>query len=222
MVAGRPGRKARRDVAADLLRALETSLRTRSHLDISAEEIARQANAYPNMIRYYYGSKDGLLAAAIDRLVGRADEMLRQLERGILREADPTRGLVRAMIIPYYASPHVTGIMLIESYRPGSPLMGMYSGRGAWRVFFRVERLIRRLIAAGIYRADLDPRRACLSLLSLASGPMTIGPLRGADETSAADRFDADLWIDHVSALLDGGFRVAQARSHPSGTFAAT
>lgn len=209
MAAGRPGQDARRDVAADLLEALEISLRTRSHLDISAEEIARKAQTYPNMIRYYYGSKDGLLAAAIDRLVSRADRRLQHLERHILHEADPTQQLVRAMSEPYYSSPHITGIMLIESYRPGSSLMGMYSGRKAWRVFFRVERLIRRLVAAGVYRADLDPRRACLSLLSLASGPMTIGPLRGADELSSADRFDAELWITHVAALLDSTFRPA-------------
>ena len=142
---GRAPAAAGQDVSERLLAAAKSELAHSSHIDMSARKIAAVAGVHPNMLRYYFGSLEGLLAALVDQTVEDANSRLTEVERSIAGHSNPTAAIVQAITRAYHPEESIASIMLIEALRPGSRFMMLYEHKQRWRLFKRMERIIRRL-----------------------------------------------------------------------------
>lgn len=204
--AGRPGRPSgsdRGDVPRALLTALEQALRTNSHLTLTTRDIAARAGVHHNMIRYYFGGLEGMYVTLIDRVIEAAHRELTEAEAAILDHPDPTRLIVRAMTDIYYARPadRIGSILLIEAQRPESTFLGGFSGRQRWRLFRRLERMMRKLVVSGHYRTDLNTFDAAQTMLSLVAAPLTIGRFMQVDRDD--ENVFVSGWADSVARIID-------------------
>lgn len=201
---GRPPNATSKDIAGHLVRTVKDSLKDNSHIDLSVRQIAKDAGVHPNMVRYYFGSIDNLLASIVDETVEAADHQLSIVERSLSELDNPTRAIVQALTHAYYPDPRLSSIMLIESLRPQSKFMEHYHHRHRWRLFARLQTIVRSLIDLGIYRRDLDSLHATFTIQTLVAGPLAIGQLERADGLS--EDLDLAAWETHVVDLLHGNF----------------
>ncbi|QQV77651.1 TetR/AcrR family transcriptional regulator [Sphingomonas aliaeris] len=203
---GRPPNSEAGGVSNALLDATFALLRIKSHVDITMGEVAKIAGTQPSMIRYYFGDKDGLLAAVSDVLARHTDEKMAEVERSF----DPTKGaagpIIRALVEIYYNPPlyEAGSIMVIEALRPNSVLIGNFRSRTAKKTVVRMMRMIRSCVANGRYHYDLNIPTAILSIMSLTTGPMACAPMFEAGQNGTA--FDQETWINDASLMLEHAF----------------
>lgn len=212
MAKGRPRNSADRQLPERLIAAFRSCLADKSHIGLTTAEIARAAGTHPNMITYYFGGKDGLQNAVSDAIIHSVNEELGQLERSFRSgELDGATGrFVRTMVEAYWQDRASASIWLIETFRPESRSIQFYRSRSGWRVLIRLSRMIKVLIDAGLYRANLDPTDGAISLLSLVIGPMTIRPAWQAKDVTY-DKIDLERWIEHVTIMVKVAFERSQA-----------
>ena len=109
----------RSDARAALLEAASQLMRDRDTLDISLSELSAKSALNAGLVRYYFGSKDGLLRALLERDITPGLENLRAL---VVIDRSPTakiRSHIQALISFYYGFPY-TNRLLMKMMREGS------------------------------------------------------------------------------------------------------
>lgn len=197
---GRPHSCADRNLSDSLLVAAETQLRDKSHLDLTSREIAEAAGTHAGMVNYYFQGKDGLLMALLKNAAKDVDRHLDAMEAAIESgNEDPTEGLVRGLIAAYQQKAAVIPIFYIELFRVGSPVNIFYSQHREYNSV-RIEKMIRTLVAKGVYRQDLDPVAATWILLSLVIGPSM--PMCPVQIAGAIGSIPTEMWIENIVRML--------------------
>ena len=184
-VKGRPPSGNERNLSDSLLVAAKIRLHEKSHLDLTSREIAETAGTHAGMVNYYFQSKDQLLLTLLDNLAKDIGQHLDALESRIeSSNDDPTEHIVRELIDAYYPNTEVCSVFYIEMFRATKAFRMFYSQSRDF-TFDRIEKLIRKLIAKGIYRPGLDAITATWMLLSLVQGPLIAIPICQARDPSA-------------------------------------
>lgn len=203
MMKGRPVNSSVRDLPTRLVEGLRHGLRDKSHLALSNAEIAYQAGTSPNMVRYYFGSKDGLITALTDETINQVNGLLKLFEEDIGKgiEPDPIERLVRILVSCYHSNTGAARTWTIEACRPESSAMQNYNSRSGWRIFARIARLTRRLVANGTFRIGLKADLTALTIISLVIGPLVVRP---AWQSSDDDRSEVEqeAWTAQVTQIL--------------------
>lgn len=146
-------RKESRTILLDATAAL---LSERSTPDVSLSEIANRAGLNSAMIKYYFGSKEGLLLAILERDAERTMADLGHLVEMSLSAEQKLRTHIRGIINTYYRSPYLNRLinfMIVQ----GDP----QSAQRVAELF--VEPMIdayRTIVAQGVKEgafADVDP-----------------------------------------------------------------
>jgi TetR/AcrR family transcriptional regulator len=166
---GRPPKSGSDDVRQALLGAARGLFLKYGYRAVSSRQIAAAAGANTAMIRYYFGGKPGLykemLEGVISHLRARIDAMA----------ADPARvdlgEILAANSRNWAANPWLTGLVVREVLPVDGTLRPIFLKEIAGRVVPVVEAIVTREIERGRLRADLDPRLAMLSLVSLSVFP---------------------------------------------------
>jgi AcrR family transcriptional regulator len=198
---GRPPGGNERNLSDSLLAAAESRLHEKSHLDLTSREIAETAGTHPGMVNYYFQGKEGLLLTLLDNV---ADDNVRHLDAidAIVDSCDddPTELIVRELIDAFYPHADVISMFFIEVLRGADPIRMFFSQRRDF-LFVRMEKVIRKLVAKGIYRQGLDAKATTWMLFSLVIGPLVLTPMCQARDAST-EPMPTDVWIDNIVRML--------------------
>src|SRR5712691_6215228 len=168
------------------------------------DTIARRCRLAKNMLYHYFGSKEGLFIAVLERTY----ETLRTRQRDFaIRGSDPVNAMRRLVAHTFSALlEHREAIALLNNEN-------LHKGRHARRskriralydpLVDTIREVLRRGAARGIFRADIDPVTLYLSLSSLAyhyiSNQYTLKAAFGID-FSAEQRRKA--WLAHITDMI--------------------
>ena len=171
------GRRAGGDsdrVRKDLLEAARQHFLSSDFKAVSVRQIAESAAVNGAMINYYFGGKRGLYLAMVD-------DMLQQLE-GKLAGLSSSETLSIADFSRGY-----TALLATNPWWPNFMVREVLFGEGEMReaviekfsaqVGPRLIELVRREIADGKYRPDLDPSLTVISLMAMTIFPYLARPL---------------------------------------------
>jgi TetR/AcrR family transcriptional regulator len=164
--AARPLRENSRDA---LLDAASLLMREQDTIEIGIVDIAARAGVNHAMIRYFFGSKEGLLMALLDRDVTRR---IRQLDRLIGLNISPTvrmRMHLRGIVDTYYAIPYLN--RLIQAMvREADPARVRHIAEDLLQPIANAQsRIIQEGVATGEFR-PVDPKLFYFNTVGAADG----------------------------------------------------
>jgi AcrR family transcriptional regulator len=132
------------------------------------DEIAERTHTVKRMIYYYFGSKDGLYRAVLER----AYEDIRSLEASLDLDShapqEALRVLVGATFDYHNAHPDFVRLVMNENIHHGDHIgqLAIIKARKS-TVLTMLTRLIDRGVAARVFRKDLDPIEVHMSISAL-------------------------------------------------------
>jgi TetR/AcrR family transcriptional regulator len=176
----------------------------RGYSGARVDAIARRCGLAKNMLYHYFGSKEGLFIAVLERMY----ETLRAGQRDFaIRGSDPVEAM-RQLVAHTFAAlaEHGEAIALLNDEN-------LHKGRHAKRskriralydpLVDTIREVLRRGADQGIFRRDIDPVTLYLSLSSLAyhylSNQHTLNTAFGIDFTAAARR---KAWLAHITDMI--------------------
>jgi AcrR family transcriptional regulator len=186
-------RDFRRDQIMDTARRL---FGERGTTDVSMDEIAVEAGVARSTVYVYFANRDDLLRACVQSMYDRMTETIALIVSDQASPAERLRGLILGLLERIDESPAFFRLAMATQATDsaeGSAAVGgalMMIGLDMIRL---LEDLIRAGVAAGDFRADLDPERAVVLVgqqiygaLSIRAGePDPIPAARAAEEISA-------------------------------------
>ena len=157
-----PGRPARPRGGPDPREALLDAagrLFAERGADQSLRSVAAAAGVTPAMVHYYFGDKDGLGQALLERA------FTRLLER--VSHARSLDELPATLVEAFGAEPWIPPLLLREVLAEGGRMRQRFIDNYASKVAKIVPAMVRAEIAAGRLRRDLDPKLAFVSMLGM-------------------------------------------------------
>lgn len=189
-----------------LIAAAERGLEQRVHTELTAKQIADAAGTTEGMIQYYFGSKDRLTLAVLEKAVSDVANGIRQLKVEILKTpGNPTLRMIKELA--RISEPHIASTRLhaAELLRQQSSIKDVCAEPNH-DVFSMVKDLIQYLIDAGIYSRRLDAGIATFTVMSLLESPVLQAAAMQERGLNEAD-FATDRWLGYCAGMLDRQFR---------------
>jgi TetR/AcrR family transcriptional regulator len=104
----------------DLLEAVSKLMRDGDTLDITLSDIATAAGVNSALVKYYFGNKDGMLLALLERDVSNSIIHLRALMSSDLTSTEKVRRHIGGLIRMYFRYPYINRLLLAQ-IRQSSP-----------------------------------------------------------------------------------------------------
>jgi TetR/AcrR family transcriptional regulator len=187
-----------------ILARATTEFAARGYSGARVDAIAHRCGLAKNMLYHYFGSKEGLFIAVLERTY----ETLRARQRDFaVRGSDPAEAMRQLVAHTFSAlAEHGEAIALLNDEN-------LHKGRHAKRskriralydpLVDTIREVLRRGADQGIFRRDIDPVTLYLSLSSLAyhylSNQYTLNAAFGIDFTAAARR---KAWLAHITDMI--------------------
>jgi AcrR family transcriptional regulator len=176
---------------AEILRAAIVEFGEKGLAGARIDEIAAATHTSKRMIYYYFGSKDGLYLAALEQSYSRVRDSELQLQLDGMEPQTALRCLVTVMFDHHLDNEHYIRIVMSENINRGRYLKQSGKIQALNRPAITLIRTIYdRGVAAGLFRAGLDPTdiHASISALSFfnVSNRYTFGLIFQQDNQSAA------------------------------------
>ena len=168
---GTPPSLPTRDAAAaraDILAVATEEFATKGLSGSRVDEIAERTHTVKRMIYYYFGSKEGLYRAVLER----AYEQIRSIEQSLDLNAMPPdealRALVRTTFDYHNKHPEFVRLVMNENIHHGDHIVHLTGIKSRNRtVIAMLRQILDRGTAAGIFRKDLDPVEVHMSVSAL-------------------------------------------------------
>jgi TetR/AcrR family transcriptional regulator len=149
-------------------------------------EIAARSGVNKQLIYYYFGSKEGLYAAALEAVYGE----IRELEKGLLLDEESPEDAMRALVafsFDYLAAhPEFIGMLKHENasgaqhIQQSETLQGMNSP-----LIALIRKTLKRGVATGDFRQGIDPLNLYISIAGMSyfffSNRPTLSSIFGRD-----------------------------------------
>jgi len=172
------------------------------------DEIAAQTRTTKRMIYYYFGSKEGLYGAVIERAYGRIRDAERSLELDALPPVQAMRQLVEATFNHHHADPSFVRLVAGENIEGGRHVRAIPSiARRNAEVVSTMQRLLDRGVHEGSFRPGVDPLDLHLLINGVSfhrvSNRHTLGAIFGRDlRDPEVARLQRDMLVEAVLAYL--------------------
>lgn len=183
---------------------------SRGFASVTIRQIAAAAGCSPATIHYHFGDKLGLYRAMLEAAIAPVVEALQGFGG-----AAPAAEFALEDVIGLYsrmlaANPWVPALIVQEVLTEGGPFREQFIEQFAGRLAPLLVAAIRREQAAGTVRADVEPRLAALSAISLTVFPFLALPVAGrvlglSVEDAAVERLAA-----HTTRVLMEGIRARE------------
>ena len=155
------------------------------------DEIAERTDTSKRMIYYYFGSKNGLFRAVLERCYTHVQEIYDSLDLDALGPAEALQELVRASFDYHHKHPDLVRLLMSANLD-----LGVHVGKSSIikqrsrRIIALLRRLLERGSASRALRSDLDPVDVHMSINALCfysvSNGYTFGRIYQRDMTSHA------------------------------------
>jgi TetR/AcrR family transcriptional regulator len=210
---GRPPTRADGDVRTALLEAASKLFLKHGFERVTARQIAAAAGTTPAMIHYYFTNKLGLFRAMLEHAI----KPMRELMAGALAQADaapPDPGEVIRMHMSTVArNPWIPPFVVNEVFAEKGRFRATFIRDIASRQMPLLIELLERGRRGGRFRADLDPRLAALSLVSLCMFPFLSRAVSGPVLGLKLEGEELDRLIAHTAQLFTAGIRNPERES---------
>ncbi|MGA7488324.1 MAG: TetR family transcriptional regulator [Xanthobacteraceae bacterium] len=155
------------------------------------DAIARRARANKRMIYHYFGNKDGLYLAALERVYADLRGTERTLDLGHLAPAAAIRRLVEFTFDYSRRHPELISLINNENLHGARHLRKSKKVRGLHSPFVAmIGDILRRGVAQGVFRRGLDPIDLYITIAAVGyfylSNNRTLSAIFGRDLGSAA------------------------------------
>jgi TetR/AcrR family transcriptional regulator len=176
-----------------ILDAAEIEFADKGLAGTRVDVIAEEACANKRMLYYYFGSKEDLYMAVLERAYGAMRERERELNFTDLEPLDAIRTLVEFKFDYYVAHPRIIPLLAAENMNGGKYLK---RSRRLRDMHLSLIDMIRKVLAAGerqgVIRPGIDPFQLYVSFSALSyfyfSNVATLSTAFGRDLMSAAER----------------------------------
>ena len=153
---------------ARILAAAEDEFASRGYEGASMDAIAARTHTTRALINYYFGAKQGLYIAVLERVYGEIREAESQLDLEHLEPEAAIRRIVEFTYHYYLEHEGFVRIVVAENQARGRHLRKSKAMRSLNRpIIDRLARVIERGQAAGIFRRDVDPVEMHKSIAAL-------------------------------------------------------
>ena len=200
---GRPTGERQPGARAALLEAASRLFAARGVEGVSLRRIADEAGVTPAMVHYYFGSKEGLHEAMLERtfarIIGRA--------RAVAGRGEGLPGLLRVWTDAFGEEPWIPTIVLREVLSEGGRFRERFIEDYASHMAALLPSLIRDEMKAGHFREDLDPTLAFLSFLGMTIMPFVARPVVEEVVGLAYDEAFLRRFAEHTHKLFVQGAR---------------
>lgn len=199
---GRPADRALREKRkSDLIGAAAELLRHKSYRSITIRELASEAGTQPAMIKYYFGDKLGLFLALLEQI---SNQQIASFE-AILHSPNPIKAFIENALAFFSQNPPVLRLLIDDMLNMDSELKQALIEVHPKRMADRLPELIIAQQQAGLLRADLDPKWAAFSLISLILTPFITAPVREQAWNISNEELSSERWADHLYQLFSAG-----------------
>lgn len=196
----RPGRPSEqdgsRDVRETLLEVAGQLFSERGVHNVSLRELGRAADVNPAMVHYYFGDKQGLYEAllerALQRLLGRARGIVATNREGIEEIAD----LLQVMVETLSSERWVPSLIIREVIADTGRYRERFIRDFASQMVRIVPEMLAREQAAGRVRPDLDLRLSFASMVGMMAFPFAARPV--LERVLGLD-YDAEDFVERFS-----------------------
>jgi TetR/AcrR family transcriptional regulator len=176
-----------------ILDAAEIEFADKGLAGARVDVIAEESCANKRMLYYYFGSKEDLYMAVLERAYGAMRERERELNFTDLEPLDAIRTLVEFKFDYYVANPRIIPLLAAENMNGGKYLK---RSRRLRDMHLSLIDMIRKVLAAGerqgVIRPGIDPFQLYVSFSALSyfyfSNAATLSTAFGRDLMSAAER----------------------------------
>lgn len=208
------GRRPEGDARRALIDAAQSILATRPAGRLTVREVAAQAGCDVALVNYYFGSKEGLLDAALDDALA---EVLRVMAATTKREGtleEQIRRLVREPILALGERRHLPRVVIGQVLLERGPRADRYIAALGLSYLRSVEEIIEEGVRSGAFR-KVDSRALVYSFAALPSFFFLMAPVierilgEEAVSTEAVESF-----ADAVTDLVLHGLVVGE--EHPN------
>ena len=152
-----------------LLEAASSLMREQDTVDVGILDIAARAQVNHGMIRYYFGSKEGMLLALLDRDVGVRIRQLAALFRLNVTPTERMRIHLEGILDTYYQIPYLNRLIQLM-VRDATPERVHHIAEELLKPIANAQqRIIKEGIAAGEFR-KVDPKLFYFNTIGSADG----------------------------------------------------
>jgi AcrR family transcriptional regulator len=190
--------------AARLLAAAGELMTERNSIDITLSELAKKSGINAALVKYHFGSKDGLLMALLARDSRSEIENLDYLMRQPISPTEKLKLHIAGIIKAYHRFPYLNRLihrMLYESSDKSAKEVSRFFARP---VFEFQRKLLEQGVEAGEFR-KVDPMMFYISLIGacdhLFHGRTAMSPTLGGGVTDEVRR----RYVAHMTELICGG-----------------
>ncbi len=185
-------------VADRLLAVAEEIIEQKGHFNVTDREIAKGAGVTVGMINYYFGCKDGLLFAILDKFLCDIYSQLKEAE--LTATGDSSKRVFEIFIRAYSSRPAVISIMIFELAKPQSFVRDNFMKRHGHSIPMR--RIFEKFVQLGFYSNKVDAGYAAIAFFSMLTMPPMLASLTKHFHPRMED-LSNEGWIDFVSRLFD-------------------
>ena len=184
-----------------LMDAAYKLLQHKSFRSISIREIAAAADMKSAMISYYFGTKEGLFVALLERLAQQ------QFERFQLAEQadNPLKEFIRTAVCYFSQNRPVTRLFADEVLFQKSTLSERFIELFPKRMAVFLPTLIAEQQQKGSYRADVNPNWAAFSLMTMLVMPFVGDSVRRLAWGISDAQVTSEDWVEHIYQLFTAG-----------------
>jgi len=175
---GRPTeREGARDVRETLLEVAGQLFSQRGVNEVSLRELARAAGVTPAMVHYYFGDKQGLYEALLERALSRVLARVREIVAAEREDLEEIADLLRVVIGALSSERWIPSLIIREVIADTGRFRERFIRDFASQIARIVPQVLGRELAAGRLRRDLDLPLAFVSLLGMMAWPFAARPV---------------------------------------------
>jgi AcrR family transcriptional regulator len=189
---GRPATGSDRDAdatRADILAVATEEFSSKGLSGSRVDEIAERTHTVKRMIYYYFGSKEGLYRAVLERAYDHIRTIESDLDLDSLPPVEALRRVVQVTFDYHNKHPEFVRLVMNENIHKGAHVGHLPNIKERNRtVIASLRKLLDRGTRAGVFRPDIDPVELHMSISALSfynvSNRYTFSTIFGRDMTS--------------------------------------
>ena len=168
---------------------------------ITIREISEQAYMQSAMISYYFGDKEGLIIALLEKL---AEQQFVQFEK-VFKDPNPIRSFIPLATHYFANNSAITRLIADEILFQTSPLSERFIDLFPKRLAAMLPDLIKQQQQRGLYRADANPTWTAFSLMTLILMPFIGASVRQRGWNISDREVCSEAWSKHIYQLFTTG-----------------